>query len=202
MFLFLFIDVLLDRRFYILLLTAFAILPAVTGCVPAIVAGATTGAIVANDPRTVGAFIDDASIEASGRSLVSRTHELEKAHINITSINGIVLLTGEAPSEQARTLVLEKIRSVNGVRRTINEMQISPPSSFGNRTKDTWITGKVKTSLISDERVDSTRVKVVTEQKVVYLMGLITQSEAQFAATATSKVKGVKRVVKLFEYTD
>ncbi len=202
MFRFLFSDMLLGRRFYILLLTAFAILPAVTGCVPAIVAGATTGVMVANDPRTVGAFIDDASIEASGRSLVSGTHELEKAHINITSINGIVLLTGEAPSEQARTLVLEKIRSVNGVRRTINEMQISPPSSFGNRTKDTWITGKVKTSLISDERVDSTRVKVVTEQKVVYLMGLITQSEAQFAATATSKVKGVKRVVKLFEYTD
>lgn len=190
------------RKFCIMLIATTAVIACATGCAPAIIAGATTGAVVANDQRTFSAFIDDAKIEASSRSLVSKTTEFEKAHINITSINGIVLLTGEVTSDESRTMALEKIGSVKGVRRTVNEIQIGPPSGFGNRTKDTWITSKVKTSLAADERVDSTRVKVVTEQNVVYLMGLITQSRAQFAAGAASKVKGVKRVVKLFEYTD
>jgi len=172
------------------------------GCAPAVVAGATTGAVAAHDKRTVGAFIDDANIEAKSRSILYNEKTLEDAHINVTSINGVALITGEAPTEEAAALILEKIRAINGVRRTVNQIQISPASSFGSRTKDTWITSKVKTSLVAEERVDSTRVKVVTESTVVYLMGLIRQEEGRFAAEAARKVKGVTKVVKLFEYVD
>ena len=176
--------------------------PQLQACAPAVVAGAGTGAVVAHDKRTVGAFIDDATIETRAKSRVLNEKNLEDAHINVTSINGVVLITGEVPSEQARTMALEKIRGINGVRRTVNEMRVAPATTFGSRTKDTWLTGKVKTALIANERLDSTRIKVVTENKVVYLMGLITQSEGQSAADSARKVKGVTRVVKLFEYTD
>ena len=173
-----------------------------SSCAPALVAGATTGAVAANDQRTIRVFIDDAAIEAKTRSILSQEDDLAKVHINITSINGVVLLTGEVLSSEKQALTLKKVGQIHGVRRIVDELRAVAVTNLRSRAKDTWLTGKVKTSLISNDQVDSTHIKVVTANKTVYLMGLVSQLEARFAANSARKVKGISRVVKLFEYID
>lgn len=184
----------------------FLLLPAVfaiQGCAPAVVAGAGTAAVAAHDRRTVGSFVDDQTIEVRAASAIRTDEDLRRdTHVNVTSMNGIVLLTGEAATAEARDRVLAKVREVPGIRRTVNEIRIAPPSSFGARSHDTWLTTKVKTKLIKTETLDSMRVKVVTENKAVYLLGLVTQQEATLATDAARSTGGVARVVKLFEYLD
>lgn len=174
-----------------------------SGCAPVIVAGAGTAAVAAHDRRTIGAFVDDQAIEIKVRNAIHADETLRKqTHINITSMNGIVLLSGEAPTAEARDQVLERARSVAGIRQIVNEIQIAPPSAFVSRSHDTWLTTKVKTNLVRADDIDSTRVKVVTENDVVYLLGLVTRREADIATEAARTVSGVARVVKLFEYID
>lgn len=184
----------------------YLLLPAVfafQGCAPVVVAGAGTAAVAAHDRRTVGSFVDDQTIEAKAASTIRADEELRRdTHINVTSMNGIVLLTGEAATAEARDRVLEKVREIAGIRRTVNEIRIAPPSRLGARSYDTLLTTKVKTKLIAKEDLDSMRVKVVTENKAVYLLGLVTQQEAGLATDAARSTGGVARVVKLFEYLD
>lgn len=174
-----------------------------TSCAPIIVAGATTGTIVAHDRRTLGAFIDDVAIESKIKNLVGTDENLgDSAHVKIVSMNGIVLLTGEVATVEQRTAIISKARSVGGVRRIVNEIRIAPPSTLASRSKDTWLTGKVKTKLATNEHVDSTRIKVVTVNRVVYLMGLVTEVEGQSATDTVRDTDGITRIVKLFEYID
>ena len=172
------------------------------GCAPVIVGGAATGAVAAADTRTTGAFLDDESIEIKSSLAISDDPSLKDAHINVTSINGVVLLTGEAPTEAQRTKILEHARVVPRVRRTVNEIRIAPPTAYSSRMSDTLITTKVKSKMLGDEKLDSLRIKVVTEYGVVYLMGLAKKEEAERAAELTRQVGGVQKVVKLFEYLD
>ena len=176
---------------------------AVGACAPIIVAGAGTAAVAAHDRRTVGAFVDDQAIEVKVRNAIHADETLRKeTHINITSMNGIVLLSGEAPSAESRDQALARARTVAGIRQIANEILVAPRSSFGSRSHDTWLTTKVKTKMVHADELDSTRVKVVTENDVVYLLGLVTQKEAELATEAARTVSGVTRVVKLFEYID
>ncbi|MBI3574980.1 MAG: BON domain-containing protein [Gammaproteobacteria bacterium] len=176
---------------------------ALAGCIEAaLVGGAATGAVVATDTRTTGAFIDDEGIELKSGSAISNDESLKDVHINVTSINGVVLLTGEAPTEAQRTKILEHVRTVPRVRRTVNEIRVSPATAYSSRMSDTLITTKVKSKMLGDEKLDSLRIKVVTEYGVVYLMGLAKKEEAERAAELTRQVGGVQKVVKLFEYTD
>ncbi|HEY8553947.1 MAG TPA: BON domain-containing protein [Burkholderiales bacterium] len=180
-----------------------AVAAVVQGCAPLVVAGAGTAAVAAHDRRTVGAFIDDQAIELKAATAIRTDETLApEVHINVTSMNGIVLLTGEAPTAELRDRVLAKVREIDGIRRVVNEIRIAPPSPLSARTHDGWITAKVKTRLMHTEKIDSTRVKVVTENDVVYLMGLVTRAEGETASAAAAKVGGVARVVKLFEYLD
>lgn len=173
------------------------------GCAPLVVAGAGTAAIAAHDRRTLGAFVDDQTIELQAGAALKSDETLKRdTHINVTSVNGIVLLSGEAATSELRDLALAQVRTVDGVRRIVNEIRVAPPSTLGSRTHDTWITTKAKTKLIHTEDLDSTRVKVVTENDAVYLMGLVTRREADIATEAAITVGGVTRVVKLFEYID
>ena len=126
---------------------------------------------------------------------------LQDVHINVTSINGVVLLTGEAPTEAQRTKILDHVRVVPRVRRTVNEIRISPATAYSSRMSDTLITTKVKSKMLGDEKLDSLRIKVITEYGVVYLMGVGQKKEAERAAELTRQVGGVQKVVKLFEYT-
>ena len=172
------------------------------GCAPIIVGGAATTAVVAGDHRTVGSFIDDEGIEPKASSAISDDPSLKDVHINVTSINGVVLLTGEAPTEAQRTKILEHVRVVARVRRTVNEIRIAPPTAYSSRMSDTLITTKVKSKMLGDEKLESLRIKVITEYGVLYLMGLAKKEEAERAAELTRQVGGVQKVVKLFEYLD
>ncbi|MDH5513230.1 MAG: BON domain-containing protein, partial [Gammaproteobacteria bacterium] len=126
----------------------------------------------------------------------------DDVHVNITSLNGVVLLSGETTTGELRDRVLALIRDVPGIRRIVNEILIREPTAFAVRTNDSWITGKVKAKLLNTENLPARQVKVVTENAVVYLMGLVTQKEGELAATAAQQVTGVKKIVKLFEYLD
>ena len=176
-----------------------------SGCAPVVVGGAATTASVAHDRRTAGSVVEDQAIETR---IYSRFHEDaeidQQAHINVTSYDGIVLLSGEAPSETLRTRAGQIARDTEKVRRVHNEIQIAAPSSMMTRSSDSWITTKVKSSLfgVKIEGFDPTRVKVVTENGTVFLMGLVSEAEAEAAIAQARQVGGVQRIVKLFEYID
>lgn len=195
----------MNSRIIVLLAAATAAAPVLQGCAPAIVAGGAAGASVVHDRRTPGAVIEDQTIELKAIQARNRDPGLsEQAHINITSYNGIVLLTGEAPSPELRQRMEELVQDIEHVRRVHNEIALASPSAYSARTSDTWITTKAKTSLfkVKRENFDPTRVKVVTEGGVVYLMGLLNRAEADAVVDQVRQVGGVQRVVKVFEYID
>jgi osmotically-inducible protein OsmY len=173
------------------------------GCAPVIVAGGATAAVAATDRRTLGALVDDNAIELKARKALNSDPEIgDDVHVNITSMNGIVLLTGETMTAELRDRVLGLIRDTPGIRSIVNEVRVAEPRAFAYTTHDSWITGKVKAKLLGDQNIPGRQVKVVTENSVVYLMGLVKQKEGELAAEAARTVGGITRVVKLFEYLD
>lgn len=173
------------------------------GCVAMVAGGAATGVAVAHDQRSAGAIVDDQGIEIKALSTLKSDREIYKqAHVSVTSYNGIVLVTGEAPSEALRKRIGELVSKVDKVRRVHNEVTLAAPSSMVARSNDTYLTSKVKARMIGTKGFDSTRVKVVTEGGVVYLMGLVTRKEADIATDIARQTDGVQRVVKIFEYVD
>lgn len=176
------------------------------GCTPAIVGGVTVGAGAIHDRRSTGTVIDDQTIELKALTRFFKDDQLSAStHINTTAYNGIVLLTGEAPSEALRNKAISLVRTIPKVRKIHNEIQISAPSSIIARSSDGYITSKVKVSLLGIQDIrgfDPTRVKVVTEDGTVYLMGLLWPTEGQAVVERIRKIGGVQRVVKLFEYID
>lgn len=172
-------------------------------CAPVILAGGATAAVAANDSRTVGVQIDDKAIEVKARRALNDNPKLgDEVHININSVNGTVLLTGEAMTEALRDEVLGEIRTIDGIRRVVNEIRVMEPTAFANRTRDGWITSNVKAKMIGTENLSAGHVKVVTEDSVVYLMGVVNRKEADLATEAARNVDSVERVVRLFEYVD
>jgi len=177
------------------------------GCAPLIVGGAAaTGVNIAHDRRTVGTYIDDEGIELKAGAAIRREKELSsQIHINIISINGVVLLVGQAPTEALRQQAAAITRGIEKVRLVHNEMTVAAPSSLMTRSSDSVITTKVKASLIGikgHDDLDVTRVKVVTENGTVFLMGILYHAEADAVTERASQVSGVQKVVKLFEYPD
>ncbi|MCB1731769.1 MAG: BON domain-containing protein, partial [Halieaceae bacterium] len=125
--------------------------------------------------------------------------DLYDANIAVVSYNGYVLIAGQVGSEELKALATNVVRKIDGVRRIYNELEIAAPSSALTRSSDTWITAKVKTWLLGRSDTEGQRVKVVTEDGVVYLMGLVTAAEAERIANVAADISGVQRVVKLFE---
>jgi osmotically-inducible protein OsmY len=174
----------------------------ITGCGPAFVAvGAAHVALVAVDRRTTGTQIDDQTIE-----LKILTEAGSKwggdVHLNVTSYNGNVLLSGEAPTPEIRNEILQLAKRTEKVRNVYDEIVIGPVTDLGPRTNDTYLTSAVKTRLIESEEVGAIYIKVVTERSVVYLMGIVSRAEGDAAAKIAATTSGVGRVVKLFEYTN
>ncbi len=171
-----------------------------TACAPLIAGGAATGAAVTNDRRTTGTVIEDQAIESKAHDFFKADGALaEQAHINVTSYNQIVLLTGEAPSEELRKRVVEYVSRIAKVRNVHNEITIGSPTPASNRARDTLLTTKVKAKLVSIKDISALDVKVVTEASVVYLMGLVDNSTGDAIAQAVATVRGIAKVVKLFE---
>ncbi|MGI9320356.1 MAG: BON domain-containing protein [Thiogranum sp.] len=177
-----------------------------SGCVPVVlIGGAATTATVVHDRRTAGSIVEDQAIELRVKTALRKDEEIsDQTHINVTSYNGIVLLSGEAPGQALRTRAGEIARGSEQVRRAHNEIQIAAPSSSMTRSSDTWITTKTKSSLVGLDvkGFDPTRVKVVTENGTVFLMGMVYHREADAIVARTQQVSGVQRIVKLFEYLD
>lgn len=172
-----------------------------TGCVPVVAVGAGAGVLMAEDRRTSGTYLMDEEIELKAAGRIREGHGKD-THVNVTSYNRRVLLTGEAPSDEVRARVGELVAAVPNVKEVQNELIIGPVSSFGTRSNDTYLTAKVKTRLFDDTRFSAHHVKVVTESGTVFLMGLVKRAEGDAAAEVAAKTKGVSKVVKIFEYLD
>ncbi len=177
-----------------------------SGCAAAVIgAGAAAGttAVVAHDRRTAGTFIEDQNIELkAAKSFYSDKEINDSSHLNVTSYNLVVLITGETPSEDIRNRIVNIVREIPKVTHVYDELTIAAPSSWTSRTSDSLITSKVKTKLLTLDNFDGTRVKVVTEKGVVYLMGLLTRTESDVATKVAQETGGVQKVVKLFQYVD
>lgn len=151
--------------------------------------------------RTVGAYIDDEVIETKAAvNLAKASPDVQNSHISVTSFNGVVLLTGQTPFDSTRVEAESIVTNIQGVRRVHNELAISGNTEPLARTNDTWVTTKVKTLLLANENIDGSRIKVVTENGTVYLMGLVSREEADVAVNIVRSINGVLKIIKVFEY--
>lgn len=181
----------------IAVVTASAVLQ---GCAPLVAGGAVTTAVVTSDQRTAGTVIEDQNIETKAAAFFGADAGLaQQANISATSYNQIVLLTGQTPTEELRKRAVEYVSRIAKVRHVYNEIEIASPLPLGNRTNDTLLTTKVKSKLFTIKNLKSTDVKVVTENGVVYLMGLLDAATGDAVAEVVAGVSGVHKVVKLFE---
>jgi osmotically-inducible protein OsmY len=153
--------------------------------------------------RTMGRWLEDENIETKAMVNVRGSNDaFDNAHLVIVSYNGYVLIAGQVPTQALKDQATRVVKEVRGVRRIYNELEIAAPSSGMTRTSDTWITSKVKSFMLASSDIQGNRVKVVTENGVVYLMGLATRDEAERIAAEAADTSGVQRVVKLFELLD
>lgn len=193
----------LQRLTALLLICSCTLVLSLAGCTNII--HATTDEPIQPDPTdtSLGTDIDDWQLETLIGVNIKKAHpNLESAHINIHAYNGVILLTGEVPSTDVRTLAGDAARNFRGVRQVHNELQVRGSTSLISRSNDTWLSTKVKTKLIANKGVKSSTVKVITENSVIYLMGLVTHATADKAAQIASTTGGAERVVKVFEYID
>jgi osmotically-inducible protein OsmY len=154
--------------------------------------------------RTLGSKIDDSLIETKVAVNVAKANpDLDNAsHIVVTSFNGVVLLAGQTPRADLKQLAEQTASQVQKVKKVNNELQVIEPSSLLARSNDAWLTSKIKTEMLTDSAIPGSRIKVVTENGIVYLLGLLTQAEATRATNLVQGVAGVQKIVKLFEYID
>ena len=171
------------------------------GCVEMAVVGVGAGAAAmsAFDRRSTGVQIDDEGIELRATNRVSERFG-DRVHVNITSFNRSVLLTGEVPNEAAKAEIEKIATGAGNVRGVTNDLQVAGGTSLSSRASDATITGKVKARFLDANRFNTLYVKVVTEAAVVYLMGIVTESEANEAVEVARTTGGVRKVVKVFEY--
>ena len=170
-------------------------------CVPVVAGGAAAGGLVAADRRSTGAYLEDQEIELKAEKAISDNLK-ENIHANVTSYNRRVLITGEVSNEANKAKAESVVRPIQNVNRINNQLVIGANSTISSRTNDTYITSKVKTKFISENKFAANLVKVVTENGTVFLMGMVTHKEGDDAAEIASKVSDVKKVVKDFEYID
>ena len=167
-------------------------------CAPLMIAGVAGTAMVASDRRTSGAQLEDESIELRAQARI-RDNLGERVHVNVTSFNRQVLLTGEVTAEKDRQAVVQLVERIENVKAVVNELAVMPLSNLSERSNDLLIVAKVKASFVDSRDLFASAFKVVTERGTVYLMGRVTQREANSATQYTRNVGGVNKVVRLFE---
>ena len=171
-----------------------------SACAPVMVGGFVGSAMVASDRRTSGALVEDEGIEQRASAAMRENFGDKNAHVNITSYNRQVLITGEVANERIRAQVEQLVSKVPNVRSIVNELGIGPVSTVSERSNDSLITARVKASMIDSTDIFASVFKVITERGTVYLMGRVTQNEAARATDIARGVPSVKRVVRVFEY--
>jgi osmotically-inducible protein OsmY len=181
-----------------LLAAALAAATLLGGCA-AVVGGAAVGAAMsATDRRTTGVQVEDQSIELKASNRASQV-AADRGHVNVTSYNRTVLITGEVAKPEDRAAVEKYVAAIEHVRATVNELAVMPPSSMTVRSNDTYLTGLVKAAFVDAKDLQANSIKVVTERSTVYLMGRVTEREANRAAEVARGINGVAKVVKVFE---
>jgi osmotically-inducible protein OsmY len=185
---------------YLALIAALA--PALNGCVAVVAGGAATAVLVADDRRKAGVYVEDEEIELRGLDRMRGSFPQSSVSVSITSFNHNVLLTGQVPDEATKAKVNEVIKGIPKVHTVYNEVTVSGVPSLTSEANDSSITTQIKTKLLDGKGVSFNHVKVVTEAGVVYLMGLLTHTEADEAAKVAAATGGVVRVVKVVEYID
>lgn len=173
-----------------------------SGCIPAaFIAGASaTGAIV-YDKRSLPTMVEDRDMSNAALKAISRDPQLkEQTHITIASFNHVMLLAGQAPTDALRDRAYQIASAAPNVKRIYNQVTVEEPLSKTDQANDAWITTKVKSAVLAQKGLNSSQIKVVTENKIVYLMGILTPKQADIAADVASKITGVDKVVKIFEY--
>jgi osmotically-inducible protein OsmY len=171
------------------------------GCFVPFVAGAALGGAIVYDRRDFQTMVDDQEISQQANNKMHTDNELyQNAHIVVTSFNRSVLIVGQAPTETLRAKVQQIVAALPNVKRIYNEVTISGPTSAAVRSSDSWITTKVKSQMLVEPKLRSGQIKVLTENGVVYLIGVVRHSQADVAIDIARQVSGVQRVVKIFEY--
>ena len=179
-------------------LAATALAAGLSACAPLVVGGAVMGTMMAVDRRTTGTQVEDEGIELRSANRLNEALG-DRGHVNVTSFNRQVLLTGEVSSAQDRQRVEQIVLGVENVRSVVNDLAVMPTTSLGQRSNDTFITGKVRASLVDARDIATGSIKVVTERNIVYLMGRVSQREATRATDIARGVSGVSKVVRVFE---
>jgi len=171
----------------------------VAGCAPLVIGGAAAATgMVATDRRSAGTQVEDQTIEVKADSAATSLLG-DKAHVVVTSYNRVALITGEVPTEADKAAVDKAIAAVQNVRSTVNDLAVMPNSSLTTRSNDSIITGQVKAGFLDAKDLSVNSIKVVTERGVVFLLGLVTEAEAQRAVGIARSVGGVQKVVRVFE---
>jgi len=184
------------------LLALLGLVPQLQGCVEMAVVGVGAAALASDDRRSLGAQTEDKEIDLRGESRINDRFG-DKVHINVTSYNRNVLLTGEAPDAATRVQIERIAREIPNVRGVVNEIQVAGVSSYSARGNDSYLTSKVKARFIdSGGSFSANQIKVVTEGSAVYLLGLVTRKEAQAAVEIARTTGGVQKVVRVFEYIE
>ena len=176
-----------------------AMLTSLTGCIELMVGGAVMSGVAAADRRTLGAQTEDKAIAVKGEARMPAITG-DVGHVNVTSFNRRVLLSGEVRDEAMKSAVEREVRTIDGVQSVYNELVIAGPASYTSRSNDALITTKVKASLVDMKTISAASFKVVTENGTVFLMGRVTQREGTVAADVARGVGGVQKVVKLLDY--
>ena len=183
------------------LILAVALSTQLTACVPVVVGGAAAGGAMAADRRTSGTYIEDQAIELKAGKAISDNLK-DNVHANVTSYNRQVLITGEVSDEANKKKAESLVKPIENVASIKNYLEIAKKSSLSTRTNDAYITSKVKANFLKENKFAANYVKVVTESGTVYLLGLVTHKEADDAVEIARSIRGVKTVVKVFEYID
>ncbi len=186
------------RRLLTLLTLTVGLSASLTACFPVVVGGAVMGGLVATDRRTSGAQLEDEGIELRSASRI-RDNLGDRVHVNVTSYNRRVLMTGEVPTEQDRQLVEQVVSRVENVQLVVNELAVLGKSTLSQRANDSLIDGKVKAGFVDAKDLFAQSIKVVTERGTVYLMGRVTQREADRATEIARSTSGALKVVRVFE---
>ena len=169
------------------------------GCAPLLVGGAVVGStMMVSDRRTTGTLVEDQAIELKANNRLKEVIN-DRSHVNVTSYNRTVLLTGEAATEADKTSIEQTVQRVDNVKSTVNELAVTIPSALSTRSNDALLTGKVKATFIDARDLQVNAFKVITERGTVYLMGRVTEREATRATDLARSVSGVQKVVRVFE---
>lgn len=177
------------------------LITSLSSCIPAaLVVGATAGGAVVYDKRSIKTMIQDRDAAQGATNYIAASPDLQKGtHISVAVFHHIMLLVGQADTEEQRQTAYNLASRIKYIKRMYNEITVRKPISLSQRTKDAWITTKVKTEMLTTSGLHSTESKVVTEDGVVYLMGILTPQQIELAVDVARRVDGVREVVKVFE---